>query len=77
MLTILHELFRMFVDTEVGQMNISFANILGFNIVLICSESCQPILKHIYPQRIIAGHQDINSQIVLEVVNQMRITNVL
>jgi hypothetical protein len=41
------KVFRVFVDTEIGQMHVSFLDILDFGIVLMGSESCQPLIEHV------------------------------
>ena len=54
-------------------MDESFSNIFGFNIVLVCGKSSQSLFEHINSEGIVTCHYDINSEIVFEVVDEMRV----
>ena len=74
---VFNKLFWSFIDTEVGEMDEPFSNIFGFYIVLVCSKSSQSLFEHINSQRVVASHYDIDSEVVFEVIDQMRVRNVL
>ena len=67
----------MFVDTEVGEMDESFANVFAFDIILVCSKSSESFLKHIDSKGIIASYHNVDPQVILVVVYQVRIGNIL
>lgn len=76
-LGVLDELFGMFVDAKVGQVNEPFAYVFGLGVVLVGGKSSKSLFKHIYAQRVIASHHNVNPQIVLKIINQMRIAYIL
>lgn len=67
----------MFIDTKVGQVNKPLADVLLLAGVLIGGESHQPIFEQVYSQRVIAGHYHVDPQVVLQIVDQVRIIDVL
>ena len=67
----------MFIDAKIRQVHVSLFDVLYFRVVLVGGESCKSLLQHVSTQGIITGNQDINSQIIFETVNEMRIVNVL
>ena len=76
-LRILHKFLRSFVDTEVGQMNEPFSHIFGLHIVLVSGKSSQTFLEHVYSERVIASYNNVDPQVVFEVVDEMRVGDVL
>lgn len=74
---VFHKLFWFFVDWKIGQMDETLTDIFAFDIVLVCSKSCEPFLKHVYSQRVVASYHNVDSKVVLEIVDQMGIWNVL
>jgi hypothetical protein len=77
LLRVLHELLGVFVHAEISEVDKSLTDILGLDVVLVGRKSSQPLLEHVYAQGIIASYQDVDPEIVLEVVYQMRVTNIL
>lgn len=67
----------MLIDTEIGEMNKPLGNILNFRCILISCKSGEPFFEHIDSQWVIAGHEHINSKIIFEIVDQMRVSNIL
>lgn len=67
----------MFIDTKISQMNKSLRYIFNFGSILVGSKPSEPILEHINPQRIITSNENIDPQIVLKIINKMRIGNIL
>jgi hypothetical protein len=64
------------IDAEVGQVNEPLADIFGLGVVLIGGESSESFLEHVDPQWIIAGDHDVDPEIVLEAIDEMRIEDV-
>lgn len=58
-------------------MNESFAHIFGLYIVLVCSKSSKTFLEHVDSERIIASYNNVDPQIIFEVVDEMRIGDIL
>ncbi len=67
----------MLIDAEIGEMNISFLEIFQFGSVLISSESSESFLEHVNFKRIVASHEHVDSEVVLIIVDEMRVINVL
>lgn len=67
----------MFIDTEVGQVNEPFADVFVLAGVLVSGKPDQPIFEQIDSQRVIAGDDHIDPQVVLQIVDQVRIIDVL
>lgn len=74
---VFHKLFRVFVHAKVGQMDESFACVFCFDVVLVGGESSKPFFEHINPQRIVASYNNVDSEIVLEVVDEMGVSDVI
>lgn len=58
-------------------MNESFANVLGLNVVLIGCKAGEAFFEHIDSQRIVASHDYVYPKIIFEVVDEMRVEDVL
>jgi hypothetical protein len=71
------KVLRVLIDTEVGKMHVSFFDILHFGIVLMGSKPGESFVEHVNSQRIVTGDKNINSQIILEPIDEMRVMNVL
>ena len=54
-------------------MDETLTDIFAFDIVLVCSKSCEPFLKLVYSQRVVASYHNVDSKVVLEIVDQMGI----
>ena len=67
----------MFIDTEVGEMDESFADIFAFDVILVCSKSSESFLEHVDSKWIIASYHNVDPQVILVVVYQVRIGNIL
>ncbi len=67
----------MLINTEIGKMHVSLFDVLYFGIVLMSCKSGQSLVEHINSQRIVTGDKNVNSQIVLESIDEMRVMNVL
>jgi hypothetical protein len=67
----------MLIDTEIGKMHVSLFDILHFGIVLMGSKPGESFVEHVNSQRIVTGDKNINSQIILEPIDEMRVMNVL
>lgn len=76
-LGVFDKLFRMFIATEVSQMDVSLPCVFRLHIVLVCGESSQSLLEHVNPQRVVTSHQHVNPEVVFEIVYQMRIRDIL
>ena len=50
-------------------MNEPFRNVFAFDVVLVCRESSQSFLEHVDAQRVIASYDNVDSKIVLEVID--------
>ena len=76
-LRVFNKFFGTFVNTKIGEMDESFSNIFGFNIVLVCGKSSQTFLEHVDSERIIASYNNVDPQVIFEVVDEMRVSDVL
>jgi hypothetical protein len=65
------------IDTEIGKMHVSLFDILNFGIVLMSGKPGESFVEHVNSQRIVTGDKNINSQIILEPIDEMRVMNVL
>ena len=74
---VFNKVLRVLINTEIGKMHVSLFDILDFGIVLMSCKSGQPFVEHINSQRIVTGDKNVNSQIVLEPIDEMRVMNVL
>ena len=75
--TIFYEFFAVLIHAKISQMNKPFPHIFILHIILIGRKSSQPLLEHIDSQGIIASYNNVDPQIILEVVDQMRVVHVL
>ena len=76
-LAVLHELLGVLVDAEVGEVDEALADVLGLDVVLVGGEAGESFLEHVDAQGIVAGDQDVDAEVVLEVVYQVRVADVL
>jgi hypothetical protein len=67
----------MLIDTKISEMNKSFGDISCLNIILICSKSSEPFLEHIDLQRVVACYHHVYTQVIFEVVYQVRVKYIL
>jgi hypothetical protein len=67
----------MFINAEISEMYKSFANIFGFNIILISSESGEAFFKHINSKRIITRDKDVDTKVILKIIYKVRVKNIL
>lgn len=67
----------MLIDAEVGEVDEALADVLGLDVVFVGGEAGESLLEHVDPQRVIAGDEDVDAQVVLEVVDQVRVADVL
>ena len=58
-------------------MNEPFAHIFGLYIVLVCGKSSQTFLEHVDSERVIASYNNVDPQVIFEVVDEMRVGDVL
>lgn len=77
LLGVLDKVLGVLVDAEVGQVHVAFLDVLGFGVVLVRGESGQALVQHVDPQGVVAGDQDVDPQVVLETVYQVRVVDVL
>jgi hypothetical protein len=66
-----------FVDTEVGQMDIPLFDFLEFVAVFMCGEPHESLFKYVYAKRVVAGHQHVYPQIIFQIIDEMGISDVL
>ena len=76
-LAVLHEFLGVLIDAEIGEVDESFADVLGLDVVLVGGEAGESLLEHVDAQRVVAGDQDVDTQVVLEVVYEVRVADVL
>ena len=69
LLGIFDKLLGFFIDREVSQVNKPFGDIFALDIVLVCCESSQAFLEHVNAKGVIASYHNVDSEIVLEVVD--------
>lgn len=67
----------MLIDAEIGEVDEPFADILGLDVVLIGGEAGESLLKHVDLEGIVAGDEDVDAEIVLEVIDEVRVADVL
>jgi hypothetical protein len=67
---------RGFLDSDVGEMNKVIGNVINVCGVSIMSEPCEPFSAEVNGQGIVAGHEDVNSQVELFTANLKRAENV-
>lgn len=76
-LAIFNEFLGVLIDAEVCQVDESFADIFSLGIILISRKSGQAFFEHVDAKRVIASYKDVDSKIILEAINQMRIAYIL
>ena len=74
---ILYEILRMLVHAKVCQVHVSSLDVSGLAGVLVGREPHKPILEQINPQGVVAGDEHIDPEIVLQVIDEVRIGDVL
>lgn len=67
----------MLIDTKISKMNKSFGDVSCLNIILICCESSESFLEHIDLQRVVACYHHVYTQVVFEVVYEVRVKDIL
>lgn len=58
-------------------MNEALLEAVHVSRVLLCCEACEAFLEEVDLKRVVAGHKDVDPQIVLQAIYQMGIRNVL
>lgn len=76
-LAILHKLLRVLIDAKIGEVDEPLTDILGLDVVLIGGEAGESLLEHVDLEGIIAGDEDVYAEIVLEVIDEVRVADVL
>lgn len=67
----------MLIDTEVGEVDVSFLDVLELGGVLVCCKPGEALIEDKNLERVVAGDQDIDSQIVFIVVYEVGVGDVL
>ena len=76
-LRVFDKLLGVLVDTEVCEVDVSFLDVLELGGVLVGRKSGEALVEDKDLQRVVAGDQDVYSQIILIVVNEMGVGNIL
>jgi hypothetical protein len=74
---VFNEVRSFFIDGIICEMNKSFFQHFGIIGIFLCCESNQTLIKQENFQRFKAGYHNIDSEIILVAVDQMRIRNIL